>query len=310
MPGITFVSFSYERNGFASFANKRSLRIIFGLCGKQFCAPRGNFTGEGVETFFFNSLLKLLLILLAFNLAGCAVGMRRSLPGVALDPETVIADLQRITDQLRTDKQIFRVRLLDKGRTFSGDGALVYRAPDTLQLSIYGPPFSTLWMQMLTRGDSITIFLPKEGKVVRTSRGDSAQINQMATSRGLSNAEFLGGVTGIFQIDRFRTEGMQALAAEEGPVKRLRLFDEVKAYEFVYDSQLEAVVHFIHYRNGKKQSEITRAEFRRVGPLARAARTVYRDYYEDREITVLVGKEEVNPTLAAEAFQILLPDGS
>lgn len=263
------------------------------------------------EALFSNTTgLKLLIILLAVNLAGCAAGMKRSLPGVALDPQTVIDDLERIADQLKTNKQIFRVRLLDKGRTFSGDGALVYCAPDTLQLSIYGPPFTTLWMQMLSRGDSITIVLPKEDKVVRAHRGDSAQISQMASSRGLSNAEFLGGVTGIFYIDRFRTEGMQALAAEEGPLKRLRLFDEVKAYEFVYDHQLEAVVQFIHYRNGKKQSEITRAEFRRVGALSRAARTVYRDYNEDREITVLVGKEEVNPELSAEAFQILLPDDS
>jgi hypothetical protein len=29
MPGLTFVSFSYERSGFASFASKRSLKLIF-----------------------------------------------------------------------------------------------------------------------------------------------------------------------------------------------------------------------------------------------------------------------------------------
>ncbi|MFH1071278.1 MAG: hypothetical protein V1794_16795 [Candidatus Glassbacteria bacterium] len=257
----------------------------------------------------FNKL-KPVLLLAALHLAGCSVGMRGTLPGVALDPEAVIGDLERIAGQLRTDKQIFRVHLLDKGRTFSGDGALVYSAPDTLQLSIYGPPFTTLWMQMLTRGDSITVVLPKENKVVRTTRNDPSQITEMAGSRGLTDAEFLGGVTGVFHLDLFRTAGMRLLAARDGSLTRLRLFDEDRAYEFAYDSQLDAVVQFIHYRNGKKQSEITRTDFRRIESLARAAKTVYRDYYEDREITVLVGKEEVNLKLSVEAFQILLPDGS
>ena len=81
-----------------------------------------------------------------------------------MPPEEVVEALKRLNDELATNKQIFRVRLLDKGRTFSGDGALVYRSPDTLQMSIYGPPFTTLWMQLLSRGDSITVVLPKDNE--------------------------------------------------------------------------------------------------------------------------------------------------
>jgi len=38
VPGLTFGSFSYERNGFASFATKRSLKFVFRERYKQFYA--------------------------------------------------------------------------------------------------------------------------------------------------------------------------------------------------------------------------------------------------------------------------------
>ena len=253
----------------------------------------------------------LVLVAAALNLpAGCAVSMRKTLPGVAIPPETVIGKLERLSGDLQTNKQIFRVRLFDKGRTFSGDGALCYRAPDTLQLSIYGPPFSTLWIQMLTRGDSITLVLPKDNQVVYASRKDPQPVSRLAGSEGLTDAEFLGGVTGIFHIERFRMPGMQEVAATEDELERLRFFNESVAYEFVYSSTLDAVVHFIHYQHGKKHREIMRSEFKEIGGLQRAGKTTYRDYFEDREITVLVGKEQVNPELAEGAFKILLPDGT
>lgn len=253
------------------------------------------------------------VILLAAALGlsdGCAVSMRKTLPGMAVPPEAVISVLDRLSGELQTDKQIIRVRLFDKGRTFSGDGALCYRAPDTLQLSIYGPPFSTLWMQMLTRGDSITVALPKDNRLVHASRDDPQPVTKLAGSEGLTSSEFLGGVTGIFQIERFRLPGMQEVAAAEGEVRRLRFFNNSMAYEFVYSSRLDAVVRFIHYQDGKKRREIIRSEFKEIGGLQRAGKTIYRDYFEDREITVLVGKEEVNPELAEEAFKILMSDGT
>jgi len=49
--------------------------------------------------------------------AGCAVSMRKTLPGMAVPPETVISKLKRLSGDLQTNKQIFRVRLFDKGRT-------------------------------------------------------------------------------------------------------------------------------------------------------------------------------------------------
>jgi len=241
--------------------------------------------------------------------SACSVGMRQSLSGQAMDPESVIARFDSLGQELRTNKQIFRVRLIDKGRSFSGDGALVYRAPDTLQLSIYGPPFTTLWLQMLTRGDSLTLFLPKENRVVRASSGDPRPVAQLAGSEGLTDAVFLGGVTGIFNIQRFLHPGMTVTATAEGTLERLRLTGESQVYEFVYDSRLNAVVGFVHYQESKKKREITRSDFKEIGGLQRASRTLYRDYLEDREITVLVGKEEVNLSLAENAFQILLPNG-
>ncbi|HUU27546.1 MAG TPA: hypothetical protein VM123_07020 [archaeon] len=240
--------------------------------------------------------------------AGCSVSMRMTLPGDAVDPEGVIGRLDHLSDLLQTNKQIFRVRLLEKGRTFSGDGALFYRAPDTLQLSIYGPPFTTLWMQMLKQGDSLIMVLPKENRVVRASSGDPGPVTRLAGSEGLTDAEFLGGVTGIFNIDSFRRPGMRAYAAVKGEIESLRLADDLMVYEFAYNHELEAVVHFVHYYKGQKQREILRSDFKEIGGLKRATKTVYRDYFEDREIIVLVGKEEVNLKLAKNAFQILLPD--
>ena len=241
---------------------------------------------------------------------GCAVSMRKSLPGVETDPETAVARLDSLTRSLQTDKQIIRVRLLDKGRTFSGDGALMYRAPDTLQLSIYGPPFSTLWLQLLTRGDSVLVVLPKDNRIVRASRTDPQPVTRLAGSEGLSDAVFLGGVTGIFQLERFRCPGMKIIAATDGRLCRLRLFNDSTAYEFVFDSGLDAVVQFLHYDRGKKSREIIRSDFKPVGSLQRATKTIYRDYLQDREITVLVSKEEVNPELTEGAFKILLPEGA
>ena len=240
---------------------------------------------------------------------GCAVSLRKTLPGVEADPESVVQLLDGLSQSLKTDKQIIRVRLLDKGRTFSGDGALIYRAPDTLQLSIYGPPFSTLWLQMLTRGDSVLVVLPKDNRVVRASRNDPQPVTRLAGSEGLSDAVFLGGVTGIFQLERFQEPGMRMIAAADGRLRRLRLFNDSTAYEFVFDSGLEAVVQFLYYDRGKKSREIIRSDFKPVGNLQRATKTIYRDYLQDREITVLVSKEEVNPDLAEEAFKILMPEG-
>ncbi|MEA1997424.1 MAG: hypothetical protein U9N45_07280 [Gemmatimonadota bacterium] len=252
----------------------------------------------------------LLLAVVMVITVACSVSMRKNLPGIAVDPEGVIERLKSLGESLQSDKQIFRVRLLDKGRTFSGDGALLYRAPDTLMLSIYGPPFTTLWIQMLTRGDSLTLVLPKENRVVRTLRSDPVPVAQLAGSEGLTDAVFLGGVTGIFDIDRFRSPGMSTMAAKEGDIERLRLVNDTEAYEFVYDRSLDAVVRFIHYRKGKKHREIARSEFVEIQGIKRASRTLYRDYSADREITVLVSKEEINPELDANAFKLLILGGS
>ncbi len=234
--------------------------------------------------------------------------MKQRLSGQPIEPAVVLADLHKLEKSLQSNKQIFRLRLLDKGRTFSGDGALFYRAPDTLQMSIYGPPFTTLWMQMLVRGDSITVVLPKENRVVRTTHGNTGALDQLSSSEGLTDGEFLGGVTGIFHIDRFRRPGMIEQAAVEGSIRRLRLTGESLAYEFDYDIGLAAVVKFIHYERGKLRRQIERTEFREADGFRRASKMVYRDYIEDREITVLVSKEEVNRTLADKAFEITLPE--
>ncbi|MBN2288706.1 MAG: hypothetical protein JXQ83_05190 [Candidatus Glassbacteria bacterium] len=243
-------------------------------------------------------------------IAGCAAGMQKRLPGMAVPPEEVVEALKRLDDHLNTDKQIFRVRLLDKGRTFSGDGALVYRSPDTLQMSIYGPPFTTLWMQLLSRGDSITVVLPKDNRVVRAMRSDTREIAELANSRGLTDGEFLGGVTGVYQIERFLHPGTEAEAAAEGQILRLRLLDDQTVCEFVYDKGLEAVVRFVRYRKGRLSREIIRSDFEEVQGMKRPRKTVYRDYLADREITVLVGKEEINPDLEDSSFEIILPEGS
>ena len=242
-------------------------------------------------------------------ICACSVSMKQSMPGVRVDPEVVAARIERAAQLLQTDKQIFRVRMLDKGRTFSGDGALAYRAPDTLQLSIYGPPFTTLWMQTLSRGDSIVLVLPKDDKVIRASRSDPLPVTKLAGSEGLTDAEFMGAVTGAFQVQRFQTAGTSALATSEPGIDRLRLIDGESVYEFVYDTGLEAVIQFVHYYAGKKRREVTREDFHTIDSLPRARKTIYRDYDEDREITVQVGKEDVNPALADEAFQLLLPQG-
>lgn len=251
-----------------------------------------------------------LLWLVLPAMVGCVASLQKRLPGTTVPPEKVVEVLKRLDDDLRTDKQIFRVRLLDKGRTFSGDGALVYRSPDTLQMSIYGPPFTTLWMQLLSRGDSITVVLPKDNRVVRAVRSDTDPISELADSRGLTDAEFLGGVTGIYQIERFFYPTMVAAAAEEGQILRLRLSNDQTAYEFVYDKVLDAVVHFARYDKGRLNREIIRSEFKDVQGMQRAGKTVYRDYLADREITVLVGKEEINLDLEDSSFEIILPEDS
>lgn len=240
---------------------------------------------------------------------GCGVAMKQKLSGRPIEPSVVIADLRELEKSIETNKQIFRVRLLDKGRTFSGDGALFYRAPDTLQMSVYGPPFSTLWMQMLVRGDSITVVLPKDSRVVRTERGNADALDRLSSSQGLTDGEFLGGVTGIFHLDRFHRPGMKEEAAVNGSVRRLRLSGESLAYEFDYDIGLGAVVKFSHYERGKIRRQIERTEFREADGRRRASKMVYRDYVEDREITVMVSKEEINRPLAGNAFDINIPEG-
>jgi hypothetical protein len=163
-------------------------------------------------------------------------------------------------------------------------------------------------MQVLSRGDSIVVVLPKDDKVIRASRSDPLPVTRLAGSEGLTDAEFMGAVTGAFRIDRFRTESTSLLATSEDGLDRLRMIDGPSVYEFVFDTKLEAVLHFVHYRKGKKSREVTREEFQSKESLPRARKTVYRDYDEDREITVLVGKEDVNPELPDEAFQLLLPE--
>jgi hypothetical protein len=258
-----------------------------------------------MNRFVYRYKFLLMVVILLSN--ACAVSMKKTLPGVRVDPEIVADKIERAAGLLKTDKQILKVRLLDKGRTFSGDGALAYRSPDTLQLSIYGPPFTTLWMQMLSRGDSIVVVLPKDSKVIRASRKDPLPLTKMAGSEGLTDSQFMGAVTGVFQLDGFRGPGTVATAATVDGVSTLRLSEGATVYEFQYADSLEAVLSFVHYRDGKKCREVTRAEFQTVDLLPRAKKTIYRDYIQDREITVLVVKETVNPELADEAFQLLLP---
>ncbi|MEA2063236.1 MAG: hypothetical protein U9P14_06040 [Gemmatimonadota bacterium] len=254
-------------------------------------------------------VLRLLCLSVLTMAAGCATGLQKRLPGTTVDPQAVLERLERLSAGLVTDKQIFRVRLLDKGRTFSGDGALVYRAPDTLQMSIYGPPFSTLWIQLLSRGDSITVVLPKENRVLRAVRSKGTVVGELALSRGLTDGEFLGGVTGIYQVERFMQPGMRMTAAEQGRLLRLRLTDDRVVCEFVFDDVLEAVVHFTRYENSKLVREIIRSDFKEIQGMQRAGKTVYRDFIEDREITVLVGKEVINLDLEDKQFEITVPRG-
>lgn len=258
---------------------------------------RGGLRGE-------RGLLPAVMVLLLLLLQGCGVGLRKELPGAPAPPEEVAAQLGRLGDGLRTDKQIFRVRLLDKGRSFSGDGALYYKQPDSVQLQIYGPPFSTLWLQMLSLGDSLVVYLPREDRVVRSSRQEPGEVARLAGSEGLTDAVFLGGVTGVFDLERFRLPGMTETAAREGELSYLRLVLGELTYEFIYDSRQQAVVAFRHYQQGQKRREIVRSGFRQVEGLQRAGHVVYRDYLEDREITVDVAKEEVNDSLPAGAFAL------
>lgn len=255
----------------------------------------------------FECRYKIAILALACTVSACSVSMKKNLSGVRVDAESVADRIERSAGLLKTDKQIFKVRRLDKGITFSGDGAMVYRAPDTLQLSIYGPPFTTLWMQMLSRGDSIVVVLPKDDKVIRVSRKDPLPVTKLAGSEGLTDAQFMGAITGVFQIDRFRGPGTVAIAATDGGVSTLRLTEGNTVYEFQYADSLEAVLSFVYYLDGKKRREIIRSEFQKIGSLNRARKTIYRDYVEDREITVLVSKEQVNTELADKAFQLLLP---
>jgi hypothetical protein len=240
-------------------------------------------------------------------ITGCATNMQKSLPGIEVPAEEVVQTLKRLSDGLATDKQIFRVRILDKGRTFRADGALVYRSPDTLQMSIFGPPFTTLWMQLLTRGDSIAVVLPKENRVVRAVRSDTRQLGEMADSKGLTDGEFLGGVTGIYQIERFLNPSMRTVATSDGGTLRLRLFDDQSAYEFVYDKGLDAVVRFARYRKGRLSREIIRSDFVEMQGMQRPGKTVYRDYLADREIIVFVSKEYINLKLEDSSFEIMVP---
>ncbi len=160
---------------------------------------------------------------------------------------------------------------------------------------------------MLSRGDSIVVVLPKDSKVIRASRKDPQPLTKMAGSEGLTDAQFMGAITGVFQLDGFRGPGTVATAATADGISTLRLSEGATVYEFQYADSLEAVLSFVHYSDGKKCREVTRADFRTVDSLTRAGKTIYRDYIQDREITVMVSKEQVNPELADEAFQLLLP---
>ena len=242
---------------------------------------------------------------------GCSLSLQNNLPGEQIAADRVIGMLESTRENIETNKQIFKVRLLDKGRTFSGDGALVFRAPDTLQLSIYGPPFTTLWMQLLAEGDSVTAVLPKEKRVIKADRRDSDRVSNLAGSRGLTDGEFLGGVTGIFPVNSFKRDGMSSLASKDTDgLYHLRFYNDWLAYEFVYDTKIKAVIKFDRYEDGKISREILRSDFREVEGFMRPQKTVYRDFFDDREITVLVNKEQINIKLNDKSFNISVPPGS
>ena len=251
------------------------------------------------------------IAVVAVILTGCSISLQNNLPGEQIAVDRVIGMLESTRENLETNKQIFKVRLLDKGRTFSGDGALVFRAPDTLQLSIYGPPFTTLWMQLLAEGDSVTAVLPKEKRVFKADRRDSDRVSNLAGSRGLTDGEFIGGVTGIFPVDSFRRAGMASLASKDTDgLYHLRFYNDWLAYEFVYDTRIKAVIKFDRYEDGKISREILRSDFREVEGFMRPQKTVYRDFFDDREITVLVSKEQINIEISNKSFNISVPAGS
>jgi len=160
---------------------------------------------------------------------------------------------------------------------------------------------------VLNRGDSVVVVLPKDDKVIRASRTDPLPVTRLAGSEGLTDAQFMGAVTGSFLIDRFRGPATLAAASSDAGISILRLSEGGTVYEFEYTDSLEAVTSFVQYRDGRKSREVIRGQFERIESLPRALKTVYRDYEEDREITVSVVKEEVNPQLPEEAFQLLLP---
>ena len=63
---------------------------------------------------------------------------------------------------------------------------------------------------------------------------------------------------------------------------------------FVYDTKINAVIKFNRYEEGKISREILRSDFSGSRGFHEAAEKLfYRDFFDDREITVLVSKEQI-----------------
>lgn len=234
-------------------------------------------------------------------LAGCAVTLReeaRRAAGEGGPTTPVVEALRTAHDAIDATKRIFEVTLVEGGRRFAGEGALVYEAdPRRLVADVFGPHDAHVLHVELV-GDRLTVRLPQEGEVMRGELGDP-EFARLTGERALVRPEILGALLGAYDIDRL-LEGADRVAARgEGERRTLYVVDGEVVHALTIapppeDGGGPVLVGYRQERDGTPVYRVQFDEFHRVDGRWSPWRVVLRDFAGDRWIVAEVRSERAD----------------
>lgn len=212
------------------------------------------------------------------------------------DAVPVVAELGRLHDAIERTKRIFDVTLVEGGRRFHGEGAFSYRAePLAARGDVFGPQ-STAVLRFALFGDSLTVELPREGKLLRGRLGDP-RFAELAGEKALVTPEVLGALLGAYEVERWVERADRVAAGTDGDRRTLYIWEDGALHALTLRG--DRLVEYRQARDGELAIRVEFEEFEPVGGRSSPRRVVVRDFAHDRWLVLDVTREHEEVTDAA-----------
>jgi hypothetical protein len=247
-------------------------------------------------------LESVLLPFAVLALASCAATIREEAGRAeqTLPPQLIRRLLGRGWTQLDQGKRIFDIRLSDRRRVLSGEGALSYETrPVRLRLDVFGP-HATPVFSLIQVDDSMAVRLYDERRFVSGPVGDPA-FARLTEGRTFTGQELLGALLGAYDVPALLGSGGEAgggsdtLGYDAGDEWVVFLIEPGRAHRFGYSKADSSLMTYRQDRGDRPAYDVRFSDYRPVEGRPRPFRIQLEDVPERRTIRVNVRTESFQP---------------